>query len=254
MSLRFLGAADGRRLQALRALRRLSALGFTETDIPALIREHRRRRPPQSVDPGRPMDKACRLRLAQWAIRAMMALGFTEKEIAELVGVNHATIAHLLSSDGSRSVSREMAFALRDAVDRIGGARLMMLLKGLQITVLDTCCVKGTDLNRATGFEIAQQIRVLVRNALLLPTAPVPDVAGIRAFLAQIGDPASATYIFGAPSVDRSASDEERIAQLLSLEHELEHILQRFQTQRKRLERRRRAAHASQIPSSGRIA
>lgn len=252
MSLRFLGAADGRRLQALRAIRRLSALGFTEADIPALIREYQRHRT-RSVDGGEPMNKACRLRLAQWAISAMMALGFTEKEIAHVVGVNHATIAHLLSSDGTRSVSRETALALRDAVDRVGGARLTMLLKGLQITVLDTCCVKGTELNTATGFEIGKRIRALVRNALLLPTTPVPDVVGIRAFLAQVGDPSSGTYVFGAPAVGAAASDAERIVQLRSIEHEIEHILQRFRTQRKRLERRRRAA-STQIPNSGRIA
>lgn len=257
MVLRFLGLADGRLQRARRAIHKLLALGFSETEILRLMREHGghvRRTTAGTLAPRQGVEKEARLRLAQWSIRTMIALGFDETEIANLAGVDHTTIAHILASDGSRTVSEEIAIALKESVQRAGKERLKLLLPRLEIRVLDTCNEKGRDVTDATtGAETAESVRALIRNALILASAPVPAVAGIHGFLAQIGDPKDWMYVFGAP-FDRRESDDARVMHLRLVEHELGHILQRFRIERRRLEKLRRHEANADIPKDGRIA
>lgn len=255
MTLRFFGLLDGRRLQALRAIRKLLALGFTESDVSTLLRDYRKERRRSTVEPaereGR-RDKTIRLQIAQGAIRKLLALGYAEVEIAPLVGVDHSTITHLLASDGSRSVSWETASAFRDAVKRAGAVRLQLLLQGLKIHVLDTCCDKGRALNLSSGGSITESVRRLVMNSFLHPSEPLPLESGLQAFLAQVGGPASRVFVFGTASQAGENDHDARIQELRALEHEVEHILLRFRSERIRLEVERKKR--CEIPGSGRIA
>lgn len=255
MTLRFFGLLDGRRLQALRAIRKLLALGFTASDVSTLLRDYRKERRRSTVEPadrdGR-RDKIVRLRMAQGAIRTLLALGYAETEIARLVGVDHSTITHLLASDGSRSVSWETVAAFRDAVTRAGAVRLQLLLRRLEIHVLDTCCDKGRALNLSSGGSSTESVRRLVMNSLVHPAEPAPLESGLQAFLAQVGGPASRVFVFGTTSHAGENDHDARIQELRALEHEVQHILERFRSERIRLEVERKK-HC-EIPGSGRIA
>lgn len=256
MTRRFFGPTDGRRLQAMRAVRKLRALDFSDADILALLRENHtdRARPTAQSDDERP-SKATRLKIAQWAISTLMALGFAEVEIANLVGVDHSTITHLLTSDGSRTVSRDTAMALRDAVHRAGSIRLKLLLGRLQIQILDTCCAKGRDLDLSAGGSVTEAVRNMIRNCLLLGSVPGHGgVPGIYGFLAQIGEPQWGMFLLGAPTGDHPIDADARIQQLRTIEHEIEHVLQRFRSERSVLERRRRRVTDTDVPDTGRIA
>jgi hypothetical protein len=201
----------------------------------------------------RAFEKDRRLQIAQWAIRTMMLLGFDETEIADLTGVDHTTVAHILSPDGTRTVSQDTALAFREALRRAGQARLKLLLPQLRIQVLDTCCDKGLAVDERVGADMAERVRTLIRNALILASSPAPAVPGIHAFLAQIGDPEDGTYVFGAPSQENHTV-EERIKHLEHVEHEVEHMLQRFRTERQRLEKLHHRQKPIAIPNAGRFA
>ena len=246
---------DGRLPRALRAIRKLIALGFTEADITKLMRWHCDRTDgnahPHDYQSEASMAKNERLRLAQWSIRTMLSLGFTECEIAALADVDHSSIAHTLDPGGGRAVSQDTALRLKDAVQFAGTERLKRLLPRLAIRVLDTCNATGRGLDESTRAEIATGLRLDLQNALVLSSAPAPVVLGIHAALAQVGDPIHGLYLIKAPQY---AADkvEERIEHLRHLEHEIDHILDRFREERKRLENQKR--RDPDLPKDGRIA
>ncbi len=258
MNLRFLGLTNGRLRRAKRAIRKLRALRFSDAEIVQVMQSCG---PDTRLKPaGRPsqyrLDKDRRLQIAQDAILKMIVLGFDENEIADLAGVDHTTVAHTLASDGTRTVSQEIALAFRGALYRVGDQRLKKLLPHLQIQVLDTCCDKGRTVNEQVGVNLAEHIRTLIRRALILSSSPEPEVPGIRAFLAQIGDPKDWMYVFGAPLQENETADtaEARIKHLEMVEHELEHILQRFRTERQRLAKLLGRQKPVTAPNAGRIA
>lgn len=255
MSLRFHGLVDGRLPRALRAIRRLVALGFGERDVVHLIREfNRRRRHRVRVRRGRTaVDRMSRASEARWAICTMMMLGFNENEIANLAGIDHTTVSHALDPEAFRSVSQETAAALKGAVQRAGVTRLKQLLPRIPIKVLDTCCDKGLAVDEATRSDIAASIRTNIRNALILSSAPAEVVPGIHGFLAQVGEPVHGLFVFGAPL--RGADTlENRLEHASLLEHEAEHLVQRFRDERQRLEAQSRVRSNRFVPKDGNIA
>ncbi len=255
MSLRFHGLVDGRLPRALRAIRRLVALGFGERDIVHLIREFHRRRRQRVREHGRrtSVDRASRAAEARWAIWTMMMLGFNENEIADLAGVDHTTVSHALEPDAFRSVSPETATALKGAVQRAGVTRLKQLLPHVPIKVLDTCCDKGLAIDDTTRLNIALSIRTNIRNALILSSAPAEVVPGIHGFLAQVGEPVHGLFVFGAP-LRRADTLENRLEHVSLLEHEAEHLVQRFRDERQQLEGQSRIRRSRFVPKDGNIA
>lgn len=253
MPLRFLGRSDGRLSRALRAIRKLVVLGFDKHDVLKLMRFERRLRTERvektRVHQGR--DQHARRARAQSAIRSMMRLGFTESEIAAMAGVHPTTVAHALDPSGLRAIGEDTARALKETVQGAGAERLNLLLPHVEINVLDTCCDKGRQLDDATRGDIGVNVRTGIRNALVLSSAPAPFVPGIRAFLAQIGDPVHGLYVVGAP-LDGETTPKKRLEHLLLVEHELEHLVQRFRERRRRLEGE--LGRNTDPPNGGRIA
>lgn len=276
MFVRFLGLVDGRLSQAMRAIHKLAALGFAEADIPDLVEVYKTRlEKSQGEGVGRSEaagpDKQERRQLAGWAIRTMMSMGFNETEIGALASLNPATVAHLLNPFDDRSVGHETALKLKELAQTVGAERLSLLVPRMDINVLDTCCDKGRSLDASTSPEIAKVLRILILNALILSSAPVPSVAGIHAFLAQVGDPENFVYLFGALPSDKphraanrgagaasgwkpAAEAKWRLERLKLVEHEAEHLVQRFREERQRLERQLEAQRASDLPKDGNIA
>ena len=279
MSVRFLGLVDGRLSHALRAIHKLAALGFTEADIPELVQAYQARlEESRAGGIGRSasarLDKQHRRQVAEWSIRTMMAMGFSETEIGALAGVSPATVAHLLSPFDDRAVGQEKALKLNELAHTIGAERLSLLVPQMDINVLDTCCDKGRSLDAATRPEIAKALRTLILNALVLSATPVPGVPGIHAFLAQVGDPENFVFVFGAlpsggppgakggngqaisgPGVPSDAEDATRRLERLKLvEHEAEHLVQRFREERQRLERQVEGHRVVHLPKDGNIA
>ncbi len=278
MSVKFLGLVDGRCSQALRALHKLAALGFTEADMPELVQAYLARveeSRPGAIErsaSGRP-DKRQRQELAELSIRTMMALGFNATEIGGLARLNPATVAHLVNPFDDRSVSEECALTLKALVHTLGAERLSLLVPQMDINVLDTCCDKGRSFDAATRPEIAHALRILILNALVLSATPVPGVAGIHAFLAQVGDPENFVFLFGAlpsdtpqqmdqadddivadPNAQQTELANRRLAHLKLAEHEAEHLVQRFREERQRLERDLQGQRTMTLPKDGNIA
>ena len=235
----FLGLSDGRLPKALKAIQKLIALGITKPEeIAYLLRLHfRRLRRERRVRRAAASDdrRTRRLARAQWAVRWMMALGFTESEIAAQVGVDHSTIAHLLDPRETRAVGRATTRRLVRAVRTVGLARLDLLLPRLAITVLDTCNDKGLVVDGATRDALAESARRQILHALLLSSAPAPIVRGVHAFLAQIGEPAQSMYLISAPFYGPD-TPQAQVEHLRRLEHEAEHLVERFRDDRRRLE------------------
>jgi DNA-binding transcriptional MerR regulator len=255
MSLDPLCQVDGRFPRALRAIRKLVALGFTEADISKLMRWYRARTHKSQHQDGSnthpDMDKDERLRLAQWSIRTMLALGFSECEIAALAEVDHSTIAHALDPSGDRAIGQETVSKLKEAVRIAGTERLKQLLPRLAIHVLDTCVAVGGRLDEATRGEIAAGLRIDLQNALVLASSPAPVIPGIHASLAQIGDPIHGLYLIKAP-LNGTEKPGQRVDHLRLVEHEIEHLLERFRAERKHLENQKR--RDPDLPKEGRIA
>ena len=279
MSVRFLGLVDGRLPHAMRAIHKLAALGFTEADIPELLEVYQARLEKSRPDgTGRSeaagQDKQERRQLAEWSIRTMMAMGFSEMEIGALAGLNPASVAHLLNPFDDRAVGHETALKLKELTQSVGAERLSLFVPQMDINVLDTCNDKGRSLDASTSPEIAKALRILILNALILSSAPVSGVPGIHAFLAQVGDPKNFVFIFGALPSDRptradSAGDrvvseqdpapdpdisKRRLEHLKLVEHEAEHLVQRFREERQRLELDVRGQRATDLPKEGHIA
>ena len=254
MSRRTLGHADGRFSRAFAAIKKLLALGFREGDVPELMSRYRNRnvQPTHGThEPHHDTDRDERIRSAQWAIREMISLGFSETEIAGMIGVDRTTISRALEPVDPRVLSSETVEALLQAVRTAGAERLKLLLPRVAVSVLDTSCVKGRQLDSETRNALAAGLRTDIFNALVFASSPEPLVSGIHACFAQIGDPHHGLYLVKVP-VTESDKVEERIDHLLSAEHELEHILERFREERKGLEGKNRKQRKP--PSDGRIA
>jgi hypothetical protein len=76
-------------------------------------------------------------------------------------------------------------------------------------------------------------------------------VPGTPAFLSQVGDPVHGLYLIKVPA-QRDEGPNERLTHLRLIEHELEHLLDRFREERKRLEYRQRPV--PDLPKEGSIA
>jgi hypothetical protein len=255
MAKHFLGKTDGRVLKARKAIRKLISWGFQESDLMKLIRWNREHLPGverirAAVD-GDDQDREKRLSVAQWAIRTMMALGFTESEIAEMVGVHHTTITHVLDPDGPRPLGEETLSNLTKSVEGAGAERLKLLLPRIAIEVLDTCLDSGHPLDRPTRANLATALRISLQNALIFSSAPTPLLPGIHACFAQVGDPIQGLYLINAPPGVHGTLNE-RLAHMERVEHELEHILQRYREQRKRLAKQKHSDRV--LPRDGEIA
>jgi hypothetical protein len=242
MSLRFLGPADGRLHRGLRAIGKLVALGFDERDVVNLMKWRKKGslQGRRTLTSGAPCDaggKQARRQLAQWAIRTLMTLGFNEKEIAGLAGVDPTTVAHALDPYDDRAVGEATAQKLKQVVHSAGEERLKLLLPGLAVNVIETCCNKGRRVDDMDRSDAAVAVRAVLRNILLgTPSSSSLLPEGIDAFLAQIGDPSNPMWVFW-DRPEAANTPQQRLARARRREHEANHLLQRFREDRDRLER-----------------
>jgi hypothetical protein len=189
---------------------------------------------------------------AQRAIQTLMALGFSEGHIAHLADLNPASISHILDPYGCRAVGRETVARLTSLVRTAGAERLDALLPRLPIRVLDTDCQKGFQLDDVSRALVAEDVRHLLRSALLASACSVRRVPEVGAFIARIGE-GDRMYLLG--DMGQPADEAKgRLAQLHRLEHEVEHLRQRLREERAELEHVLNGESHSEPPIGGRIA
>jgi hypothetical protein len=128
-----------------------------------------------------------------------------------------------------------------------------VLLPQIPITVLDTCCNKGVDVDGHSAKELTQSVQTVLRNVLTLSSLPTPLSCDVSAILAQVGEPVHGTYVIVAPFVGPN-SLEGRLAQLRRVEHEASHLVGRVRVEREELEWRLRQQRDRDVPSDGGIA
>jgi hypothetical protein len=251
----FLGRSDGRLFKAFTSVHKLVALGFTDEQVLArLIRLYRRWLAWQARRRGRKAKSSGeageRLEQAQAAVRWMLATGFSESEVAAFVGVQPCTIAHLLSPREPRALSQTVTKHLLRAMREIGGERLDALMSRMAVRVVDTCNPKGVVVDEETLVAVAASARHLLRNCLTRSSAQVPAVAGIPAFLAEIGDQEEPIFLIGRLG-PRASTTPEKVESLRRMEHEAEHLVTRLRGERLELERN---LPPHPTPPAGRIA
>ncbi len=248
--------ADGRLHRARRSIRKLIALGLSETDVLALFRRYLQRfrnrsvRGPRGPDGG---DRRVRLEQARDAIRTLIALGFTESDVADLAEVHPATIARVLDPFEARIVSHDTIQRLHAAVNGAGAQRLRALLPRVGVRVLETCCDKGLPIDKSTRERLENHVRHLLEGILLCRDSLDPFAEGVTGVLAEIGDPDDGITLLAAP-IGGPDSPARRLARAKALEHEAEHLLQRYRQERRRLEADEQLARHVAVPKDGRIA
>jgi hypothetical protein len=252
-----LADADGRIHRARRPIRKLAALGLTDDDVLDLLRRFRNQRQAVRATDLRshdPNDRDERLHRAQEAIRTLIALGFPECDIAELAGVHASTITHMLDPFEARIVGSDTVQKLQEALALAGTERLNALLPRLPVKVLDTCCDKGRMVDKVTSEELEARVRAVLRSLLLRTVAGTDVLApGVTGVLAQVGEVSDGVTVLVAPC-SGPATPERRLARLKALEHEAEHLLQRYRDERQQLEKQCRGARAHALPKDGTIA
>ncbi len=246
--------SDGRFHRARKAMRKLASLGFTEQELLELYRgiKEPQQEPIESGDDSA-LERHEQRALAQSAIRTLVALGFAECDIASMADVGSTTVTRTLDPTSTRVPKAESVQRLLKAVETAGAERLAALLPRVQVTVLETCCDKGTEVNPTPDSVLNEHVRKVFVSMLLGRPVQAPVAPGVQAAISLWGPPDSGCIVINAPR-PKGETPDTRLAQIKALEHELLHMVERVVTERKALEKDINISQTGRLPSGGRIA